>query len=111
VPEAKREIVVRHLTEYALAWGAWRRDELSPPDFREAQHSLLTNLALDLAEGVNDRMPYPDLIKALRYRNGGSRTAVRGHLRGTRMQCVGPATGAVPSHDRPFSGRTYSQLP
>jgi hypothetical protein len=66
VPEAKREIVVRHLTEYALAWGAWRRDELSPPDFLEAQHSLLTNLALDLAEGVNDRMSYPELIKALR---------------------------------------------
>jgi hypothetical protein len=66
VPEAKREIVVRHLTEYALAWGAWRRNELSPTDFLEAQHSLLMNLALDLAEGVNDRMPYPELIKALR---------------------------------------------
>ena len=66
VPVAKRELVVRQLTEYALAWGAWRRDELSPPDFLEAQHSLLTNLALVLAEGVNDRMPYPELIKALR---------------------------------------------
>jgi len=66
VPEAKREIVVRHLVEYALAWGTWRRDELSPPDFLEAQHSLLTNLALDLAEGVSDRMHYPELIKALR---------------------------------------------
>ncbi|HEY3956912.1 MAG TPA: hypothetical protein VGM53_26375 [Streptosporangiaceae bacterium] len=66
VPEGRREIVVRHLTEYALAWGAWRRDELSPPDFLEAQHSLLTNPALDLAEGVSNRMPYPELIKALR---------------------------------------------
>ena len=66
VPEAKREIVFQHLTEYALAWGAWRRDELSPPDFLEAQHSLLTNLALDLAEGVDNRMSYPELIKALR---------------------------------------------
>jgi hypothetical protein len=34
--------------------------------FLEAQPSLLTNLALDLAEGANDRMPYPELIKALR---------------------------------------------
>jgi hypothetical protein len=25
LPEDKRAIVVRHLTEYALAWGAWRR--------------------------------------------------------------------------------------
>jgi hypothetical protein len=66
VPEAKREAVVRHLTEYALAWGAWRRNELSPPEYLEAQHSLLTNLALDLAENVNNRMPYPQLIKALR---------------------------------------------
>ncbi len=66
VPENKRDIVVRHLTEYALAWGAWRRGELSPPDYLEAQHSLLTNLALDLAERVNDRMTYPSLIKALR---------------------------------------------
>ena len=40
VPEAKREIVMRHLTEYALAWGAWRRGELSPPDFLEAQHPV-----------------------------------------------------------------------
>jgi hypothetical protein len=66
VPAAKRETVVQHLTEYALAWGAWRRDELSPPDYLEAQHSLLTNLALDLAEGVNNRMSYPQLVKALR---------------------------------------------
>lgn len=66
VPETKHAITVQHLTEYALAWGAWRRGELSPPDFLEAQHSLLTNLALDLAEGVNDRMKYPELIKALR---------------------------------------------
>jgi hypothetical protein len=66
VPEDKREVVVKHLTEYALAWGAWRRNELSPPDYLEAQHSLLTNLALDLGENVNDRMPYPQLIKALR---------------------------------------------
>jgi hypothetical protein len=66
VPEDKRDIVVRHLTQYALAWGAWRRGELSPPDYLEAQHSLLTSLALDLAEGVNDRMTYPRLIKALR---------------------------------------------
>lgn len=66
VPKAKREAVVRHLTEYALAWGSWRRGELSPPDYLEAQHSLLTNLALDLANGVNDRMSYPQLIKALR---------------------------------------------
>jgi hypothetical protein len=66
VPEAKHEIVVQHLTEYALAWGAWRRDELSPSDFLEAQHSLLTSLALDLADGISSRMPYPELIKALR---------------------------------------------
>ena len=65
-PEAKREVVVRYLTEYALAWGAWRRNELSPPDYLEAQHSLLIGLALDLAEDVNDRMPYPQLIRALR---------------------------------------------
>jgi hypothetical protein len=66
VPGDKHEVVVRHMTEYALAWGAWRRSELSPPDYLEAQHSLLTNLALDLAEAVNARMPYPALIKALR---------------------------------------------
>jgi hypothetical protein len=66
VPAAKRDVVVGHLTEYALAWGAWLRGELSPPDYLEAQHSLLTNLALDLAEGAHARMSYPELIKALR---------------------------------------------
>ena len=35
VPKAKREIVVWHLAEYALAWGAWRHDELSPPRWGE----------------------------------------------------------------------------
>jgi hypothetical protein len=40
VPEAKGEVVIRHLTEYALAWGAWRRNELPPPDYLEAQHLL-----------------------------------------------------------------------
>jgi hypothetical protein len=66
VPEAKRQAVIQHLTEYALAWGAWRRGELSPPDYLEAQHSLLTNLALDIAEGSNVGMSYPQLVKALR---------------------------------------------
>lgn len=89
VPEAKREAVVQHLTEYALAWGAWRRDELSPPDYLEAQHSLLTNLALDLAEDVNNQMPYPQLIKALVSRNGGSKTASTSAPTGT-----GSSTGA-----------------
>lgn len=66
VPKDKREIVVRHLEEYALAWGAWRRGELSPPDYLEAQHSLLMNFALDLADGVDNQMSYPQLIRALR---------------------------------------------
>lgn len=66
VPEEKREAVVRHVTEYALAWGAWRRNELPAPDFLEAQHSLLTNLALDLGEGAHGGMMYPALIAALR---------------------------------------------
>lgn len=66
VPEHKRDVVVQHLTQYALAWGAWVRAELSPPDFLEAQHSLLTNLALELAEGAHDRMSYPDLVRSLR---------------------------------------------
>lgn len=66
VPENKREAVVRHVTEYALAWGAWRHNELSAPDYLEAQHSLLTNLALDVAEGANERMKYPALIEVLR---------------------------------------------
>ena len=66
VSEAKRQAVVRNLTEYALAWGAWRRAELSPPEYLEAQHSLLTNLALDLADGAHRGMSYPQLIKALR---------------------------------------------
>ncbi len=66
VPEHKRDAVVRHLTEYALAWGAWVRAELSPPDFLEAQHSLLTNLALELADGAHGGMSYPDLVTALR---------------------------------------------
>jgi hypothetical protein len=58
--------VVRHLTEYALSWGSWSRGELPPADFLDAQHSLLTNLALDLAEGVDKSVPYPALIEALR---------------------------------------------
>lgn len=66
VPAEKHAVVVGHLEEYCLAWGAWSRNELPPPDFLEAQHSLLTNLALDLAEAVTTRTPYPDLIKALR---------------------------------------------
>lgn len=66
VPDEKRAAVVKHLEEYALAWGAWSRNELPAPDFLEAQHSLLTNLGLDLAEEVTTRTSYPDLIKALR---------------------------------------------
>jgi len=66
VPENRHDAVVRHITEYALAWGAWRRNELSAPDFLEAQHSLLTNLALDLGEGTHNAMVYPALIAALR---------------------------------------------
>jgi hypothetical protein len=66
VPDNKRDVVIRHLAEYGLAWGAWRRRELPAPDFLEAQHSLLTSLALDLAQGVNNRMGYPELIRALR---------------------------------------------
>lgn len=53
VAEDKYEIVVKHLEEYALAWGAWRRNGLPPPDYLEAQHSLLTNLALALAPDVS----------------------------------------------------------
>jgi hypothetical protein len=30
VPVGQRSSVVRHLGEYALAWGAWRQGELSP---------------------------------------------------------------------------------
>jgi tetratricopeptide (TPR) repeat protein len=36
------------------------------PEYLEAQHSLLTSLALDLAQDVNDSMKYPQLITALR---------------------------------------------
>ena len=66
VPEEKRQKVIRHLEEYTLAWGAWRRGELSPSEYLEAQHSLLTNLALDLAEGATTETKYPALIKKLR---------------------------------------------
>jgi hypothetical protein len=66
VPEGKRDIVVRHLKEYALVWGAWRRGEVSPADYLEAQHSLLVHLALDLADGASDQMSYPQLVRALR---------------------------------------------
>lgn len=66
VTPEKHEAVVKHLTDYALAWGSWRRGGLSAPEYLEAQHSLLTNLALDLAEGVTTRDSYPNLIKALR---------------------------------------------
>lgn len=66
VPADKRDVVVRHLEEYALAWGTWARGELSPPVYLEAQHSLLSNLALDLAEGVTVETKYPELIRALR---------------------------------------------
>lgn len=66
VPPGKHASVVKHLEQYALAWGAWSRNELPAPDFLEAQHSLLTNLAIDLADGVTTRTPYPDLIKALK---------------------------------------------
>lgn len=66
VPDEKREQVVRHLTEYSLAWGSWRRGDVTPPDYVEAQHSLLTNLALDLAEGADKTMHYPELIRRLK---------------------------------------------
>lgn len=66
VPEPKQELIARHLTEYTLAWGTWRRNELSAPEYLEAQHSLLSSLALDLAEGVDTRTKYPQLIVALR---------------------------------------------
>lgn len=66
VPADRHASVVKHLEEYALAWGAWSRGELPAPDFLEAQHTLLIYLALDLADDVTTRTSYPDMIKALR---------------------------------------------
>lgn len=66
VPPEKSNVVRRHLEEYALAWGAWLRRELPPADLVEAQHSLLTNLALDLVPEATVDMKYPALIMKLR---------------------------------------------
>lgn len=66
VPADKHDLVIQHLTQYALAWGAWSRDEVPPADFLDSMHSLITNLALDVAEGTNKEMKFPDLVEALR---------------------------------------------
>lgn len=66
IPEEKRDVVVQHLEEYALAWGAWLRREMPAPDYLEAQHSLLTNLALDLGQHARTGMSFPELIEELR---------------------------------------------
>ena len=70
VPAGKRDQVIKHLEEYALAWGSWRRGELPPADYLEAQHSLITNLAIDLVPEVDTHTPYPQLVKALRVPEG-----------------------------------------
>jgi len=49
VPAGRRAQVLQHITEYVLAWGAWRRNQLPAPDFLDAMHSLVTNLALATA--------------------------------------------------------------
>jgi hypothetical protein len=41
VPERKHQTVERHMTEYALAWGAWRRNELSPLDYLEFREDVI----------------------------------------------------------------------
>ena len=65
VPPEMRARVLTHLVEYALAWDAWLRGTMPSPEYLEAQHSLLTSLALDLGEGVNTSTRFPQLIKVL----------------------------------------------
>jgi hypothetical protein len=66
VPPNKAGRIAGFLEEYALAWGAWSRGHLPPADFLDAQHSLLTNLAVNLADGVTTRTGYDELIRRLR---------------------------------------------
>ncbi len=66
VPKSKVDVVVRHLEDFTTAYSSWLRGEIAPPDFLEAQHSLITNLALDLVPGVTADMSYPGLVTAAR---------------------------------------------
>jgi hypothetical protein len=66
VPAGQRALVLQHITEYVLAWGAWRRNHLQAPDFLEAMHSFITNLALAIGDGVDTTTKYPKLVQSLR---------------------------------------------
>jgi hypothetical protein len=57
VPANKRDIVARHLSEYMLAWGAWRRGELSPPDYLEVQHFPSSTRLLVTWHSTTQRAP------------------------------------------------------
>lgn len=66
VPSEKHERVIRYLREYSLTLASYWRREISAADVVEAQHSLVTYLALDLAPGVDKSTPYPRLVEALK---------------------------------------------
>jgi hypothetical protein len=64
VPDDKLAEVEEILTAFERAWHSWHV-ELSHADFLEAEHSVVTNLALVLAPDARTRDNFPTLVEKL----------------------------------------------
>lgn len=65
VPEPARHDAARILERYQAAASSYGRGELPAPDMLDAQHSLVTDLALLLAPGATPSDSYPALVDRL----------------------------------------------
>lgn len=65
VPEPARHDAARILERYQAAAASYGRSELPAPDMLDAQHSLVTDLALLLGPGATPSDSYPALVDRL----------------------------------------------
>lgn len=65
VPDALADTVGGLLTGFERAWHSWHIGSLSDGDFLEAQHSLITNLALTLDSDTRTSDKFPALVAKL----------------------------------------------
>jgi hypothetical protein len=65
VPESARPEAARILERYQAAASSFGRDELPAADMLDAQHSLITDLALLLVPGATTRDSFPVLVRGL----------------------------------------------
>jgi len=65
VPDDKLDAAEEILTAFERAWHSWHVRVLSHADFLEAEHSVITNLALLLAPDARTRDNFPTLVEKL----------------------------------------------